>query len=91
MFFNLSARSSSSRLPQLTAAIDVVNEISRQLSERKSEAITEINSTFEELEKALHQRKNTLITDLENICSTKQKVPELSSSEVTPRSQQNIL
>lgn len=69
-------RSSSSRLPQLTAAIDVVNEISRQLSERKSEAISEISSTFEELERALHQRKNTLITDLENICSTKQKVPE---------------
>lgn len=69
---------SSSRLPQLTAAIDVVNGISRQLCERKSEAITEISSTFEELEKALHQRKNALITDLENICSTKQKVAELS-------------
>ncbi|XP_072547605.1 tripartite motif-containing protein 3 [Salminus brasiliensis] len=62
------------RLPQLTSAIDVVNDISRQLAERKSEAITEISSTFEELERALHQRKNTLITDLENICSTKQKV-----------------
>ncbi|XP_066517069.1 tripartite motif-containing protein 3 [Hoplias malabaricus] len=62
------------RLPQLTAAIDLVNDISRQLAERKSEAITEISSTFEELERALHQRKNTLITDLENICSTKQKV-----------------
>ncbi|MCI4386112.1 hypothetical protein PGIGA_G00058460 [Pangasianodon gigas] len=62
------------RLPQLAAAIDVVTEISRQLSERKSEAITEISSTFEELERALNQRKNTLITDLENICSTKQKV-----------------
>lgn len=70
-----SSSSSSSRLPQLTTAIDVVNEISRQLSERKSEAITEISSTFEELEKALHQRKNALITDLENICGTKQKVP----------------
>lgn len=64
----------------MTAAIDIVNGISRQLSERKNEAITEISSTFEELERALHQRKNTLITDLENICSTKQKVPELSSN-----------
>ncbi|XP_017564089.1 tripartite motif-containing protein 3 [Pygocentrus nattereri] len=62
------------RLPQLTTAIDLVNDISRQLSDRKNDAISEISSTFEELERALHQRKNTLITDLENICSTKQKV-----------------
>ncbi|XP_076832859.1 tripartite motif-containing protein 3 [Brachyhypopomus gauderio] len=62
------------RLPQLTAAIDLVNEISRQLAERKTEAISEITSTFEELERALHHRKSTLITDLENICSSKQKV-----------------
>ncbi|KAI4879806.1 hypothetical protein NFI96_030759 [Prochilodus magdalenae] len=62
------------QLPQLTAAIDLVNDITRQLAERKSDAITEISSTFDELERALHQRKNTLITDLENICSTKQKV-----------------
>ncbi|XP_055082736.1 tripartite motif-containing protein 3b isoform X2 [Periophthalmus magnuspinnatus] len=63
-----------SRLPQLTAAIDLVSEISRQLNERKSEAVTEISNTFEELERALHQRKSALITDLENICSAKQKV-----------------
>uniref|UniRef100_A0A8C6SNP5 RING-type E3 ubiquitin transferase n=1 Tax=Neogobius melanostomus TaxID=47308 RepID=A0A8C6SNP5_9GOBI len=63
-----------SRLPQLTAAIDLVTEISRQLNERKSDAVTEISNTFEELERALHQRKSALITDLENICSAKQKV-----------------
>lgn len=51
-----------------------MNEISKQLIERKNEAVNEINMTFEELEKALHQRKAALITDLENICSTKQKV-----------------
>uniref|UniRef100_A0A8C1TTB9 RING-type E3 ubiquitin transferase n=1 Tax=Cyprinus carpio TaxID=7962 RepID=A0A8C1TTB9_CYPCA len=62
------------RLPQLTAAIELVNEISQQLIERKNEAINEISVTFEELERALHQRKAALITDLENICSTKQKV-----------------
>uniref|UniRef100_A0A9J7X6E2 RING-type E3 ubiquitin transferase n=1 Tax=Cyprinus carpio carpio TaxID=630221 RepID=A0A9J7X6E2_CYPCA len=62
------------RLPQLTAAIELVNEISKQLTDRKNEAVTEISNTFEELEKALHQRKTALITDLENICSTKQKV-----------------
>lgn len=61
------------RLPQLTAAIELVSEISRQLNDRKSEAVTEITSTFEELERALHQRKTALITDLENICTTKQK------------------
>ncbi|XP_016334952.1 tripartite motif-containing protein 3-like [Sinocyclocheilus anshuiensis] len=61
------------RLPQLTAAIELVNEISKQLTDRKNEAVTEISNTFEELEKALHQRKTALITDLENICSTKQK------------------
>lgn len=64
----------SFRLPQLTAAIDLVSEISRQLNERKAEAVAEITCTFEELERALHQRKTALITDLENICSAKQKV-----------------
>lgn len=62
------------RLPQLTAAIDLVNEISKQLTERKSQAVLEISSTFDELEKALHQRKTALITEVENICTTKQKV-----------------
>uniref|UniRef100_A0A8C4I953 RING-type E3 ubiquitin transferase n=1 Tax=Dicentrarchus labrax TaxID=13489 RepID=A0A8C4I953_DICLA len=62
------------RLPQLTAAIELVNDISKQLTERKNEAVTEISNTFDELEKALHQRKNALITEVENICSTKQKV-----------------
>lgn len=68
----------SCRLPQLTAAIELVSEISRQLNERKSEAVAEITSTFEELERALHQRKTALITDLENICSTKQKASSVS-------------
>ncbi|XP_051521404.1 tripartite motif-containing protein 3-like [Myxocyprinus asiaticus] len=62
------------RVPQLTAAIELVNEISRQLTDRKNESVMEISNTFEELEKALHQRKTALITDLENICSSKQKV-----------------
>ncbi|XP_040902599.1 tripartite motif-containing protein 3-like isoform X1 [Toxotes jaculatrix] len=62
------------RLPQLTAAIELVNEISKQLTERKNEAVTEISNTFDELEKALHQRKTALITEVENICSVKQKV-----------------
>ncbi|KAK1785885.1 hypothetical protein P4O66_003252 [Electrophorus voltai] len=69
------------RLPQLTAAVDLVNEISRQLAERKSEAISEISSTFEELERALHHRKSTLITDLENICGAKQKKNDSPSSK----------
>uniref|UniRef100_A0A671WKU4 RING-type E3 ubiquitin transferase n=1 Tax=Sparus aurata TaxID=8175 RepID=A0A671WKU4_SPAAU len=68
-----------SRLPQLTAAIELVSEISRQLNERKTEAVVEITSTFEELERALHQRKTALITDLENICSTKQKASYAST------------
>lgn len=63
----------SPRLPQLTVAIELVSEISRQLNDRKSEAVAEITSTFEELEQALHQRKTALITDLENICTAKQK------------------
>ncbi|XP_064208746.1 tripartite motif-containing protein 3b isoform X3 [Anguilla rostrata] len=62
------------RLPQLTAAIELVNEISRQLTERKNEAVSEISVTFEELERALNLRKSALISDLENICSAKQKV-----------------
>ncbi|XP_041128077.1 tripartite motif-containing protein 3-like isoform X1 [Polyodon spathula] len=62
------------RLPQLTAAIELVNEISKQLTDRKNEAVSEISSTFEDLERALHLRKSALISDLENICSAKQKV-----------------
>ncbi|KAG9348452.1 hypothetical protein JZ751_002187 [Albula glossodonta] len=62
------------RLPQLTAAIEMVNEISKQLTERKNEAVSEISSTFDDLERALHLRKTALITDLESICNAKQKV-----------------
>lgn len=72
-----------SRLPQLAAAIELVGEISRQLSDRKSEAVAEISGTFEELERALHQRKAALVTDLENICTAKQKAG--SASRLWPR------
>uniref|UniRef100_A0A3B4Y8U2 RING-type E3 ubiquitin transferase n=1 Tax=Seriola lalandi dorsalis TaxID=1841481 RepID=A0A3B4Y8U2_SERLL len=71
-----------SRLPQLTAAIELVSEISRQLNDRKNEAVAEITSTFEELERALHQRKSALITDLESICSAKQKVLQTQLSSL---------
>ncbi|XP_040035642.2 tripartite motif-containing protein 3b isoform X1 [Gasterosteus aculeatus] len=71
-----------SRLPQLTASIELVTEISRQLNERKNEAVAEITSTFDELERALHQRKTSLITDLELICSTKQKVLQTQLSSL---------
>ncbi|CAJ1065101.1 tripartite motif-containing protein 3-like isoform X2 [Xyrichtys novacula] len=70
------------RLPQLTEAIELVNEISKQLTERKNEAVTEISNTFDELEKALHQRKTALITEVENICSTKQKVLQAQLSSL---------
>uniref|UniRef100_A0A8L0DJR9 RING-type E3 ubiquitin transferase n=1 Tax=Oncorhynchus mykiss TaxID=8022 RepID=A0A8L0DJR9_ONCMY len=70
------------RLPQLRAAIELVGEISKQLTDRKNEAVTEISSTFEELERALHLRKTTLITDLENICCTKQKVLQAQLSSL---------
>ncbi|XP_076023906.1 tripartite motif-containing protein 3-like [Genypterus blacodes] len=71
-----------SRLPQLTAAIQLVSEISRQLNERKSEAVTDITNTFEELQRAMNQRKTELITDLENICSSKQKVLQAQISSL---------
>ena len=51
-----------------------MNEISKQLTDRKNDAVVEISNTFEELEKAMHLRKNALIAEVENICSTKQKV-----------------
>ncbi|XP_041946991.1 tripartite motif-containing protein 3b isoform X1 [Alosa sapidissima] len=70
------------RLPQLTAAIELVSEISKQLTDRKNEAVTEINATFEELERALQQRKSALITDLENICNAKQKVLQAQLSSL---------
>uniref|UniRef100_A0A8D3D827 RING-type E3 ubiquitin transferase n=1 Tax=Scophthalmus maximus TaxID=52904 RepID=A0A8D3D827_SCOMX len=69
-------------LPQLAAAIELVGEISRQLNERKAEAVAEITGTFEELERALHQRKAALITDLESICSAKQKVLQAQLSSL---------
>ncbi|XP_051934391.1 tripartite motif-containing protein 3-like [Hippocampus zosterae] len=62
------------RLPQLAAAIELVNEISKQLTERKHGAVTEINATFDELEKALRQRKSALVAEVDNICGAKQKV-----------------
>lgn len=71
------------RLPQLTVAIELVSEISRQLNDRKSEAVAEITGTFEELERALHQRKTALITDLENICTAKQKAGYQVSTGLT--------
>uniref|UniRef100_A0A8C5GW96 RING-type E3 ubiquitin transferase n=1 Tax=Gouania willdenowi TaxID=441366 RepID=A0A8C5GW96_GOUWI len=54
-----------SRCSKAFTALTLVSEISRQLNERKNDAITEITT------------QNGLITDLENICSTKQKVPAL--------------
>ncbi|TNN63530.1 Tripartite motif-containing protein 3 [Liparis tanakae] len=71
-----------SRLPQLTASVELVTEISRQLNERKNEAVAEISGTFEELERALHQRKTSLVGDLEAICSTKQKVLQAQLSSL---------
>ncbi|XP_061537533.1 tripartite motif-containing protein 3-like [Phycodurus eques] len=62
------------RLPQLTAAVELVNEISKQLTERKNGAVTDINATFDELEKALRQRKSALVAEVDNICGAKQKV-----------------
>ncbi|XP_044524010.1 tripartite motif-containing protein 3 isoform X2 [Gracilinanus agilis] len=63
-----------SRLPQLTAAIALVGEISQQLVDRKAEALAQISGAFEELEHALQQRKGALVRDLEAICGAKQKV-----------------
>ncbi|XP_041055241.1 tripartite motif-containing protein 2-like isoform X3 [Carcharodon carcharias] len=62
------------RLPQLNAAIELVHEICRQLTERKNAAVSEISNTFEELQRVLQQRKSALISDLEGICNSKQKV-----------------
>ncbi|KAG8545334.1 hypothetical protein GDO81_021069 [Engystomops pustulosus] len=71
-----------SRIPQLTSAIDLVGDISRQLSERKNAAVNEICSTFEELERALQQRKNSLLQDLESISVSKQKVLQAQLSSL---------
>lgn len=72
------------RLPQLTAAIELVSEISKQLTERKNEAVSEINSSFAELERTLQLRKMALVTDLESMCSTKQKVSPMVPSHNAP-------
>ncbi|CAJ0939456.1 unnamed protein product [Ranitomeya imitator] len=71
-----------SRIPQLTSAIDLVGEISRQLSERKNAAVNEICATFEELERALQQRKNALLQDLDAISVSKQKVLQVQLSSL---------
>ncbi|XP_067835016.1 tripartite motif-containing protein 2-like isoform X2 [Heptranchias perlo] len=77
------------RLPQLNAAIELVHEICRQLTDRKNNAVSEISNTFEELERALLQRKSSLIGDLEGICSAKQKVLQ-SQLECLLQGQENI-
>uniref|UniRef100_A0A4W5PG04 RING-type E3 ubiquitin transferase n=1 Tax=Hucho hucho TaxID=62062 RepID=A0A4W5PG04_9TELE len=69
-------------LPQLTAAIELVGEISKQLTDRRNEAVTEISSTFEELERALQLRKTALINDLENIYGSKKKVLQAQLSSL---------
>ncbi|XP_062423550.1 tripartite motif-containing protein 3 isoform X1 [Rhea pennata] len=79
-----------SRLPQLAAAIGLVTEISKQLVDRKNEAVSEISSTFEELEKALQQRKGLLVRDLEATCGAKQKVLQ-AQLDALRQGQENIL
>ncbi|XP_057676354.1 tripartite motif-containing protein 3-like isoform X3 [Corythoichthys intestinalis] len=64
------------RLPRLTAAADLVAEISRQLNERKDRAAAEIDAAFRELERALERRKTALLADLESVWGAKQKVLE---------------
>ncbi|KAM4609580.1 tripartite motif-containing protein 3-like [Discoglossus pictus] len=71
-----------SRIPQLTSAIELVSEISRQLSERKTAAVSEICTAFEELERALQQRKSALLQDLETACVSKQKVLQAQLSSL---------
>ncbi|XP_065690370.2 tripartite motif-containing protein 3 isoform X2 [Patagioenas fasciata] len=78
------------RLPQLAAAAALVSEISRQLGERKDEAVAEIGSTFEELEAALRQRRGLLVRDLEAACGAKQKVLQ-AQLEALRQGQESIL
>ncbi|XP_030402640.1 tripartite motif-containing protein 3 isoform X1 [Gopherus evgoodei] len=79
-----------SRLPQLTAAIGLVTEISKQLTERKNAAVGEISGSFAELEQALQQRKGLLVRDLEATCSAKQKVLQ-AQLDALRQGQENIL
>ncbi|KAM9170721.1 tripartite motif-containing protein 3 isoform 2-T3 [Pangshura tecta] len=79
-----------SRLPQLTAAIGLVTEISKQLMERKNAAVGEISGSFAELEQALQQRKGLLVRDLEATCSAKQKVLQ-AQLDALRQGQENIL
>ncbi|NXI48316.1 TRIM3 protein, partial [Galbula dea] len=78
------------RLPQLSAAIGLVSEISRQLGERKAEVVAEIGATFEELEVALRQRRGVLLRDLEATCAAKQKVLQ-AQLETLRQGQESIL
>ncbi|XP_067420725.1 tripartite motif-containing protein 3 isoform X2 [Emydura macquarii macquarii] len=79
-----------SRLPQLTAAMGLVTEISKQLVERKNEAVGEIGSSFAALEQALQQRKGLLVRDLEAACGAKQKVLQ-AQLDALRQGQENIL
>uniref|UniRef100_A0AAQ6ALY2 RING-type E3 ubiquitin transferase n=1 Tax=Amphiprion ocellaris TaxID=80972 RepID=A0AAQ6ALY2_AMPOC len=62
------------RLPQLTAAIELVNEISKQLTDRKNEAVTEISNTFDEKKSIMFHISQSTLTSLlqgkENIQSS---------------------
>ncbi|XP_059819478.1 tripartite motif-containing protein 2-like isoform X1 [Hypanus sabinus] len=63
-----------SRLPQLNAAIELIDGICRQLTVNKDEAVGQVSRTFEELEQTLQQRKAGLVQGLESVCSSKQEV-----------------
>ncbi|XP_074865713.1 tripartite motif-containing protein 3 isoform X2 [Carettochelys insculpta] len=79
-----------SRVPQLTAAIGLVSEISRQLAERKEAALGEISDSFAELGQALQLRKGLLVRDLEATCGSKQKVLQ-AQLDALRQGQENIL
>ncbi|XP_077596175.1 tripartite motif-containing protein 3-like isoform X2 [Stigmatopora nigra] len=76
------------RLPQLTAAVDLVEHISRQLTERRDRAAAQIDAAFRELEGALEGRKAALLADLEGVCGAKQKVLEAQRSALLRGRQQ---
>ncbi|XP_032872383.1 tripartite motif-containing protein 3-like isoform X2 [Amblyraja radiata] len=64
------------RLPQLSAAVELIQRLCLELTEQREAAVGNVSRTFEELEQIMRQRKNSLVQGLEQLCSSKQQVLE---------------
>lgn len=64
----------SSRLPQISDALNLIRELLQQLTNQRASIEEDIHSNFEDLHKQLDVRKSVLLMELEVTYGLKQKV-----------------